>query len=128
MDTNPTIYVAEDYAPIRQLIERVLVDAGYHVVLANDGAALLTLIAHELPDLVVTDLSMPTLDGLMAIQRLRADPRTQTLPILAMSGCAQSGARALALGASGFLRKPFQLDDLLDRVAQYCTRTRILGQ
>lgn len=119
---SATIVVAEDYAPIRDLISRLLQSAGYTVHLAADGAELLDHVHAHTPDLILTDVDMPVLDGLAATAQLRAAPSTAATPIIAMSGDEHAGARTLIAGADVFLLKPFRLDDLLHRVADLLAR------
>jgi DNA-binding response OmpR family regulator len=112
-----TILVADDDELLRLLAERLLISEGYHVILAADGEELVRLALAAPPDLVITDLELPVLDGLAAIRRLRAEVRIATVPILALNANADYASRALAAGADNFLAKPYRLDDLLARVA-----------
>ncbi|NWG19127.1 MAG: response regulator [Chloroflexi bacterium] len=115
----PTTLVADDHDLIRDLIDRVLRGAGYEVLLATNGEELLTLTSDRRPDLVLTDLEMPLLDGYDALRQLRADARTTAVPLLAMSGRDDCAHLALAAGADAFLTKPFSLDWLLTLVAEH---------
>lgn len=114
-----TILVADDHDLIRDLIDRVLRGAGYEVLLAANGAELLALAAERRPDLVLTDLEMPVMNGLTAIRQLRATTHTSALPLLAMSGRDDCAHLALDAGADAFVSKPFALDWLLTLVADH---------
>jgi CheY-like chemotaxis protein len=124
MSAAPTLLVADDDPLLRRLLDTLLTRAGYRTILAADGAELITLALPAPPDLILTDLSMPVLDGLAAMRQLRADPRTRTVPILAQSACPLLGAQAVTAGASAFMLKPFPLDDLLALVASHLSFRR----
>ena len=97
------ILVVDDEPDLRYLLRRSFERAGHEVTDAGHGAAALEAVHHCLPDLVVTDMMMPVMDGAELIRRLRADPATAQIPILAATGDAQ-----LAVGADAVLTKPYQ--------------------
>jgi len=113
--------LAEDNEDIRESIEEYLVALGCQVVVAENGAVALEKAGTWLPDVILMDVQMPVMDGLEATRRLRADPRTQGIPIVAMTAMAQSGdaKRCLAAGANAYLSKPVRLKDLLATVRSY---------
>ena len=92
--------------------------AGYEVAAVADGRAALETIRAELPDLVVSDVMMPKLDGLGLVAALRADPRTAAIPVLLLSARAgqEASIEGLRAGADDYLVKPFAAADLLARV------------
>jgi CheY-like chemotaxis protein len=93
---------------------------GAQTVTASDGAEALQLVSEMLPHLVLLDLNMPVLDGYSVIRHLRENPRTGTLPIVAVTANGADGQkRALDLGADACLQKPFEEDDLMQVVCQY---------
>lgn len=120
-----TILVAEDYDPIRRLLDQLLRSAGYDVLLAANGEELVRLALGRRPDLVLTDLEMPLLDGYDAIRQLRADARTAATPLLAMSGRDDIAGLALDAGADDFVVKPFSLDWLLALVGEHLRRVHL---
>ena len=108
-DRLSTILVVDDDAPTRFVLRMLFESAGHRVVEAAHGAAALEIISpHLLPDLVVTDLTMPILSGSELIERLRSAPATASIPIVVVSGNADS---ARALQPSGLVEavvdKPF---------------------
>ena len=107
-----TILIVDDEPDIRFLIRLILETAGHKVVEARHGAAGLKSVKTEPPDLVVTDVMMPTMDGLEFIERLRGDPGTAAIPILVVSGNSD-----LATAANVRLRKPFLAEELLSAAA-----------
>jgi CheY-like chemotaxis protein len=82
----PRILVVDDEAVQRLLLRRIFERAGHDVTEAIDGTAALAAGRESLPDLVVTDITMPVMDGLELIRRLHDDPATAHIPILAVSG------------------------------------------
>jgi CheY-like chemotaxis protein len=102
------ILVVDDEPDLRFILRRILEGAGHQVSEAWHGAAALDVVATIPFDLVVTDMMMPVMGGAELIRRLRAQPRTATIPILAVSGDPH-----LAGGADAIVAKPFQRRDLL---------------
>lgn len=90
------------------MLRRIFERAGHVVVEAGEGAAALTSVGESRPDLVVTDIMMRGMDGVELVRRLRSDPATADIPILAVSGDWQ-----LAGGADTVLPKPYTREDLL---------------
>ena len=107
-----------DSAEIFELRIQVLED-DYEVFSAENGEEALRQVEMQEPDLVLMDLSMPVLDGWEAIARLRAQPKTAALPIIALSAHAIAAEidRAMAAGATDFVTKPIDEDELLEKMA-----------
>jgi len=107
-----TLLIVEDEFSLSEALASVLSEEGYCVLLAGNGRQGLERAAERRPDLVLTDLMMPLMDGRAMIQALRADPALEKLPIILMS--AVDGRLALRdLPGIPFVRKPFDLDTLL---------------
>jgi CheY-like chemotaxis protein len=96
------ILVVDDEPDERFLVGRALKKQGHDVTVAEDGAAGLKAVREQVPDLVVTDVMMPVMDGVEFIRRLRGDPITAGIPILAASGDTH-----LAGAADAVLAKPY---------------------
>jgi CheY-like chemotaxis protein len=107
-----TILIVDDEPDVLFLLRMTFEVAGYRVVEARHGAAALERLTDSSPDLVVTDLMMPVMDGRELIQRLRSEPQTATIPILLIGTWPDISA-----GADAVIRKPFRLAELLDSVA-----------
>jgi CheY-like chemotaxis protein len=99
------ILIAECDQQVRKLQHHSLVAAGFAVDFADDGEAALERARNQPPDLVITEILIPRLDGLALCRRIREDPLTSEVPVLVFSILA-AGARASDAGASAFLRKP----------------------
>lgn len=115
-----TVLVIDDEPSIVALIEEVLGVEGYRVVAAV-GEAALRCARDVHPDVILLDLMMPGLDGVEVSQRLRADPATARIPIVAMSACSQSRLSATVglMRANGQLSKPFDMRRLCATVARW---------
>lgn len=116
-----TLLLVEDEAPLRELLEGALKDAGFTVRTAEHGRAALTSLRQSQPDVIVTDLCMPMVDGMELVMQLRA--ASSTTPVIAMSGGGVGAASdmlraARLLGARRTLEKPFPLSDLVKAVRE----------
>jgi signal transduction histidine kinase/CheY-like chemotaxis protein len=120
------ILVADDSADMRDYIVRLLAPR-WRVEAVSNGRAALAVVARERPDLIVTDLMMPELDGFGLLEALRRDPLTGDIPVLVLSARAGEEARldGLKAGASDYLVKPFSGRELLARVEALLLRARI---
>ena len=100
------------------MLEHRLKRHGFEVLVASDGEQALSMAALERPDLILMDLSIPTIDGWEASRRLKAAPETQPIPIIALSAHAMEGdrERALAAGCDDYDTKPVQFDRLLLKI------------
>jgi len=107
------ILVVEDQDLNRELLVQLL-DGIYKVETAADGQEALDRVESLAPDLVLLDLSLPVVDGWTVARRLRADPNTRHIPIVALTAHAMSGDRdqALSAGCNEYLTKPFREEDL----------------
>jgi two-component system response regulator MtrA len=116
----PLVLIADDDADILSLVRAVLERAGNEVISVGDGAQALASVTERKPDLAVLDISMPEVDGLEVLRRLRADRATSELPVVLLSARAQEADVRLGfeLGASAYVKKPFSPRELADRVAE----------
>ena len=120
----PVVLIADDEPAIRRLFSQVLSTAGFEVVEAVDGEDALAKLATIGVSLVLLDASMPRLDGLGVIRRLRADPATARLPIILVTGSGEEANRAWALDLSvdACLVKPIPINDLVASVRAHARR------
>ena len=118
------ILVAEDDADSRRILVRVLTSEGYETLEAADGRTTVEIARREHPDLVVMDLAMPGMDGWEASRRLKADPQTADIPIVALTAFAMRGdeERAREAGCDGYLSKPCRPQTIREVVRQYLAR------
>jgi len=111
-DAIARILIVDDEPDIRFMMRLIFESAGYKVTEARHGVAGLKSVKAGHPDLVTTDVMMPTMDGLEFIERLRSDPETAGIPILVVSGNSE-----LASAADTRIGKPFLAQDLLSAAA-----------
>ncbi|MDQ3547580.1 MAG: response regulator, partial [Chloroflexota bacterium] len=116
--TQGSILVVDDEASIQKLVSSSLRRAGYDVTVASDGAEAMLRLSEAIPDLIVSDVMMPNIDGLELVQRVRADPAIRTIPIVLLTAKGESEdiVTGLELGADDYLPKPFKMAELLARV------------
>jgi signal transduction histidine kinase len=121
------ILVADDNADMRDYVRRLLQAAGHEVRLAPDGKAALEAASADPPDLVLSDVMMPRLDGFGLLRALRADPRTREAPIILLSARAgeEAEVEGLDAGADDYLVKPFAARELLARIGANLRLARI---
>jgi len=117
------ILIVEDDPPILHLLRHILERAGFEVILAEDGNQALARLTETRPDLVLCDMVMPGLDGYATLAAIRRNPRTHSLPVLAVSvrNQAEDIQRALEAGANSYITKPFQRLQLLREIQRFLT-------
>jgi CheY-like chemotaxis protein len=119
------IVVAEDHADIRFVLKRALEKAGHEVVEVEDGAAALDAVRRHRPDVLVTDVDMPRMNGLDLCRAIRADADLRHIPVVLASGSLLPGdTQAAEVGASATLLKPFLPAQLLACVASLLPSSR----
>ncbi len=120
------VLVADDNADMRQYLARLLSER-YEVVAAADGKLAMEAIQKDAPDLVISDIMMPNLDGFGLLQALRSNPQTNTIPVILLSARAGEEARVEGIdaGADDYLVKPFSARELLARVQTHLELSRV---
>jgi len=114
----PKILLVEDNEMNRDMLSRRLIRRGYEITIAVDGRMALDMAVSEAPDLILMDLSLPEIDGWEATRRLKADPVTQHIPVIALTAHAMSGDREKAFdaGCDDFDTKPVELPSLIEKI------------
>jgi diguanylate cyclase (GGDEF)-like protein len=115
---RPRVLIADDNADMRRHLARLL-DPKYEVTVTADGASALEAALANPPDLILTDVMMPHLDGLELLTALREEHRTRTIPVIMLSARAgqEASAGAIRAGVDDYLSKPFSAQELLSRVS-----------
>jgi type IV pilus assembly protein PilB len=127
---RPTrVLVVDDDPPLREILRDMLEGERYIVDVAADGQEALALVYRERPDLIITDLQMPGLDGLELLRKLRRDLATCQIPVIFLTVVENldAEAKALDLGADDYLGKPVERARLLSRVRRALLRTHLMG-
>ena len=126
--SSQRILIVDDEASVADLIEAVLVSEGYTVAIARDGIQGILLARDWKPDLVLMDVMLPGIDGTTAIRRLKSDPETSELPIVAMSAGRTIRRQSNELSdADAALAKPFDIEALLAQIEFLLSRRRAEG-
>jgi two-component system cell cycle response regulator DivK len=115
------ILVVEDNERNMKLLRDVLQAIGYHTLEATSAGQALVLAAENRPALVLMDIRLPDMDGVEALKRLRMDPRTASVPVLAVTAQAMKGDRERFLGEGfdGYVSKPIDVDELIEAVGRH---------
>lgn len=113
---SKTILTVDDSRMMREMLLMVLQQAGFNVVQAEDGEDGLKVLGDAAPDVIITDINMPKLDGYGFIEGVRRDERYRATPILVLSteSSTEKKMRAREAGATGWIVKPFQAEKLID--------------
>jgi CheY-like chemotaxis protein len=114
------ILIVEDNEMNRDMLSRRLAKKGYAIAIATDGLMGVEMAHSEKPDLILLDMSLPEIDGWEAARRLKADPATKAIPIIALTAHAmvQDKERAMAAGCDEYDTKPVELTRLLDKMVK----------
>jgi len=120
------ILIIEDDENFRYLLRMHLLQAGYEVRVAEDGVDGGRALLAQVPDLIISDLNMPFLNGIELLSLLKQDPTTASIPVILLSGSTDQDtqAKVAQLGAADFLGKPVTRDDLLTSVEACLDRLR----
>src|SRR6266850_4916706 len=117
-----TVLVADDDASIRSLLKQLLTDEGYAVLEAATGGEVVEQVKESSPDLVIMDVRMPELDGIEALQKVKASSPHTAVLIMTAFGTSNAAIKAMELGAFDYVTKPFELDKIshtVKRAFQY---------
>jgi PAS domain S-box-containing protein len=127
--SRPSIVVADDNSDMRQYLSHMLAER-YEVKAFPDGQAALDAIREHAPDLVLTDIMMPQLDGFGLLHQIRSDARTRTIPVILLSARAgeEASVEGMERGADDYLIKPFSARELLARVQTHLQMARLRNQ
>ena len=119
--SRPLILIVEDFDDAREMYREYLDFSGFQVETARDGHEAIEKAREIDPDLILMDLSLPVIDGWEATRRLKADPRTAHLVIVALSAhaLAAEGDRAREAGCDGFIAKPCLPSDLVAQMTAF---------
>src|SRR5829696_6339865 len=118
------VLVIDDEPMVRETLGQVLTDEGYVVDLAVDGESALDSVHAARPDAILLDLMMPGMNGRQFLQALRDEPAYQAVPVLIMTAVHGLEVNPATLGASEVVEKPFDVDELLNKVALAVYRSR----
>ncbi|HSH77559.1 MAG TPA: response regulator [Herpetosiphonaceae bacterium] len=113
---KPVVLVVDDEQPILRVVQDVLEDEGFSVLVAPNGSEGLAIAVRERPDVIITDFMLPGINGRALRERLKHDPRTARIPVLLMSAAYKPQPED---GFVGVIPKPFSIDELVQRAYQH---------
>ena len=118
------VLIVEDNEKNMKLVRDVLQATGYRTLEATTGEEAVQLALSQAPALVLMDVQLPGIDGVEALERLRQNVRTASIPVLALTAQAMSGDRErfLEAGFDGYLAKPVDVGQLIETVREHCDR------
>lgn len=124
---RPLILAADDSRRDRDILAHILEREGYQFLLAAEGTEALALAAQHIPDLILLDVLMPDLNGLEVCQTLKADPTTQNIPVIFLTGQVDSNDILFGFeaGAVDYVTKPFRVAELLARMNVHLELRRV---
>jgi len=123
-----SILIVEDNADAREMLALFLRDKGYALACAEDGKQALDMIQSSKPDLIITDIRMPNLDGIELIKRLRDQSEMKSIPVIVMSSMPSGRIQdAMNAGADGSMMKPVQMDALLKLIKGFLGASVLLS-
>lgn len=118
MNERPKVLIAEDEETIVESLSFLMEKEGYDVSVATDGRTAISMIAHDIPDMVLLDVMMPVCNGFEVVRAARNDPNTRQIPIMMLTAKTREVDRrkGLELGVDDFVTKPFSTRDVVSRV------------
>ena len=121
-----TILVVDDSPTIRKLVSLTLEKYGHHVICAQNGLDALNALKEAIPDLILSDITMPQMDGYQLRKMIRSNAVTKTAPVIMLSG--KDGIfdklRGRLVGATAYITKPFEIDSLLQLIDLHCQQAQ----
>ncbi|MDE5086533.1 MAG: response regulator [Trichodesmium sp. St15_bin1_1] len=120
------ILLVEDNEMNRDMLSRRLVRKKFEVVIAVDGVEGVEMSISEAPNIIIMDMSLPELDGWEATRRIKANPQTKSIPVIAMTAHAMTGDRekCLQAGCDDYDTKPVELSRLLDKIKNLISKNQ----
>ena len=117
----PKILIVEDNEMNRDMLSRRLIRKGFDVIMAEDGQKGVDMSKSDNPDLILMDLSLPIMDGWQATSTIKANPETNSIPIIVLTAHAMAGDREKALdaGADEYDTKPIEFKRLLGKIKDF---------
>lgn len=117
------ILIVDDLESNRFVLKDIITDMGYQTLMAENGVQALKIVDRFMPQLIISDISMPEMDGMELCRKLKSDPKTRDIPIIFISAYSDTGdiVKALAEGGSDYISKPFRAEIVKARVGLYLT-------
>jgi chemosensory pili system protein ChpA (sensor histidine kinase/response regulator) len=126
---QPTVMVVDDSLTVRKITGRLLEREGYRVITAKDGVDALERLLETVPDVILSDIEMPRMDGFDLLRNIRSDERTRAVPVIMITSRLADKHRQFAekIGANEYLGKPYEEGELLGLLRSYTASARLLA-
>jgi CheY-like chemotaxis protein len=121
--SGPLVLFAEDLQQIRNTYARYLTLVGFRVAQVENGRQALQMAIELNPAVILMDLSMPGIDGWQATRRIKTDPRTVHIPVIALTGFGDAEESAKKAGCDGYLSKPCSAEDVVQEITRVLAKT-----
>jgi CheY-like chemotaxis protein len=120
------VLIMEDDDDTQGMVRFLLEYKGYDVLVAKDGKHGLELALQEKPDLILLDLAMPEMDGWSVAHRLKGDPATKAIPVIAVTAYTMSSDRRMAMnaGCDGFISKPMNVPEFITEIEKFLGKSK----
>ncbi|NMG73878.1 Hpt domain-containing protein [Aromatoleum diolicum] len=124
---QPTVMVVDDSLTVRKITGRLLEREGYRVITAKDGVDALERLIETVPDVILSDIEMPRMDGFDLLRNIRADERTRSVPVIMITSRLADKHRQFAekMGANEYLGKPYEEGELLGLLRSYTAKAHV---
>jgi len=121
---QPTVMVVDDSLTVRKITSRLLTREGYAVILAKDGVDALEQLIDARPDVILSDIEMPRMDGFDFVRNVRGDANLRHIPVIMITSRTADKHRnyAIEIGANHYLGKPYDEEELLGLIGGYCNK------
>lgn len=121
------ILLVEDNDMNRDMLTRRMRRRGYEMITASDGAQAIEMAKNDMPDLILMDMSLPVINGWEATRQIKAEPKTQSIPVIALTAHAMEGdrERSLAAGCDDYDTKPINFSQLLHKINTLLTKQNV---
>jgi DNA-binding response OmpR family regulator len=119
---NKKILICDDDEDILEMLGLILEDTGYEIITECNSLNINRIIESQSPDLIILDLWMPALSGDEVLRGLRKNPQTENLPVIVISASREGKIIADQAGASGYIAKPFDYDELIFKINQQLSK------
>lgn len=110
---NPKIFLCDDEQSILDVLEMILEPEGYEIIAESDSTKAIQKIINEKPDVIMLDLWMPVLSGYSILESIRSNPDIGDIPVIVLSASMHEEGMARKAGATKFIQKPFDLNDII---------------
>jgi CheY-like chemotaxis protein len=121
VNSGKTVLLVDDIEATRILLSRILSTHGYYSIMANDGQAAMDILEQQTVDIILSDIMMPGISGIDLCKYCKNNPKIYSIPVILITGAIEPTlfSKCQEVGSDGFLRKPFDPDDLVRLIDKF---------